>query len=110
MGGVGSFNRLVRTLYVGYGGDQAGLSADGARHLLTDTFLEWGPLEHVYVVPGKNIAFVRYKHRAYAEFAKYANSLRPNMRQFVANFHSTSSNKSHAHLRQAFLALTFLSS
>eukprot|EP00976_Prorocentrum_cordatum_P039741 807629-Prorocentrum_minimum.AAC.1 len=74
MGGVGSFNRLVRTLYVGCGGERDG-AMDAAvtatmKRLLTDTFAEFGPLEHVHVVSAKSVAFVRYAHRAYAEFAK----------------------------------------
>ena len=70
-GGVGSYIRNVRTLFVYYGG--AGeWSRDRVIALLERQFSEWGPVEDVYAVPVKCIGFVRFKFRSSAEFAKEA--------------------------------------
>ena len=70
-GGVGSFLRNTRTLYVYYGG--AGeWGRDRVLSLLEGAFAEWGPVEHVHAVPTKCIGFVRFSFRASAEFAKEA--------------------------------------
>lgn len=67
MGGVGSFSRDNRTLYVG------GLKRSGnLEQILTKHFCEWGELEYVRMIHDKSIAFVRYKLRSSAEFAKEA--------------------------------------
>jgi hypothetical protein len=68
-GGVGSFFSLSRTLYVGYGAASEKLGAK-LQDVFERVFSEWGPLEDIYVVRGKSIAFVRYVFRASAEFAK----------------------------------------
>lgn len=70
-GGVGSYIRNVRTLFVYYGG--AGeWSRDRVVALLERQFSEWGPVEDVYAVPVKCIGFVRFEFRSSAEFAKEA--------------------------------------
>ena len=70
-GGVGSYIRNVRTLFVYYGG--AGeWSRDRVIALLERQFSEWGPVEDVYAVPVKCIGFVRFEFRSSAEFAKEA--------------------------------------
>jgi hypothetical protein len=69
MGGVGSFSRENRTLYIG------GLRNARGGNIEEDVikaFAEWGDLEHVRVIGSKSIAFVRYRLRAGAEFAKEA--------------------------------------
>ena len=71
MGGVGSFFSHSRTLYVSYGAASEQLGAK-LQEAFERVFSEWGPLEDVYVVRGKSIAFVRYVFRASAEFAKEA--------------------------------------
>jgi hypothetical protein len=72
MGGVGSMMRPGRTLYVG------GLSFGArevieAEEVLSRHFCEWGPLEFVNYKHKFGCAFVRYKFRASAEFAKVIN-------------------------------------
>ena len=71
MGGVGSFFSHSRTLYVAYGAASEQLGGK-LQEAFERVFSEWGPLEDVYVVRGKSIAFVRYVFRASAEFAKEA--------------------------------------
>ena len=76
-GGVGSFARKARTLFVYYGGDSAGTidghrSKDKIQELLLSNFGEWGHVEDVHVMPTKCIAFIRFTHRTSAEFAKEA--------------------------------------
>lgn len=67
MGGVGSFSRDNKTLYV------SGLRrVPNLEDTITTHFLEWGELSYVKVVYDKAIAFVRYKLRCAAEFAKEA--------------------------------------
>jgi len=39
---------------------------------MQDNFDEWGPIERIYNVASKTIAFVQYYWRASAEFAKEA--------------------------------------
>lgn len=68
-GGVGSFFSPSRTLYVGYGGASDALGAK-LPAVVARVFGEWGPLEDVYCVRSKSIAFVRFCFRASAEFAK----------------------------------------
>jgi hypothetical protein len=69
MGGVGSFNRDNRTLYVGGLKTNAGVNLE---EQIIKHFAEWGDLEYVRVIHAKGIAFVRYRLRAAAEFAKEA--------------------------------------
>jgi hypothetical protein len=65
MGGVGSFEKECRTLYVG------GLSIrSGLEKVLKTEFEEWGELEEVKIIPRLHIAFITYKCRLNAEFAK----------------------------------------
>ncbi|KAJ3101926.1 Pre-mRNA-splicing factor [Phlyctochytrium planicorne] len=67
MGGVGSFEKDNRTLYIGHLGVVGGLEQTVYRH-----FSEWGDIEQVRVLSSKGVAFVRYRFRAAAEFAKEA--------------------------------------
>lgn len=69
MGGVGSFSRENRTLYVGGLRRVRGVDLED---LVRRNFVEWGKLESVRVIHDKSIAFVRYTLRAAAEFAKEA--------------------------------------
>jgi len=67
MGGVGSFSRDNKTLYV------SGLKRTAnLEEIVTAHFAEWGELSYVKVVWDKAIAFVRYRLRCTAEFAKEA--------------------------------------
>lgn len=71
MGGIGSFTRDCRTLFVG------SLQISNIRRLeesLLKHFGEWGEIEQLVVKPKYGCAFVRYKNRANAEFAKIAMS------------------------------------
>ncbi|EDV25509.1 Pre-mRNA-splicing factor cwc2 [Trichoplax sp. H2] len=67
MGGIGSFDKETRTLYVG------GLHhRDNQESILEEEFGEWGEIEDVRYIPKLHVAFVRYRYRLTAEFAKAA--------------------------------------
>lgn len=67
MGGVGSFMRVNRTLYVGRIHVTDDIEEVVARH-----FQEWGQIERTRVLPSRGVAFVTYVHLANSEFAKEA--------------------------------------
>ncbi|KAF2862510.1 hypothetical protein K470DRAFT_255801 [Piedraia hortae CBS 480.64] len=67
MGGVGTFLRINRTLYVGRIHVTDDIEEVVARH-----FQEWGQVERIRVLPSRGVAFVTYVHLANAEFAKEA--------------------------------------
>ena len=67
MTGVGSFEREGKNLYVG----NIANSPD-AEKIVTKHFSEWGEIESVRFLTGRGTAFVRYRYRANAEFAKEA--------------------------------------
>ena len=67
MGGVGSFLRPNRTLYVGRIHDTPDVEDVVARH-----FAEWGPVDRIRVLNGRGVAFVTYAAVASGEFAKEA--------------------------------------
>ena len=67
MGGVGSFMRVNRTLYVGRIHVTDDIEEVVARH-----FQEWGQAERIRVLPSRGVAFVTYVHLANSEFAKEA--------------------------------------
>lgn len=68
--GVGSFSaddQTARTLYVG------GISATpDLQSVVYKHFKEWGEIDNVRVLQSKGVAFVRYRNRSNAEFAKEA--------------------------------------
>jgi hypothetical protein len=67
MGGVGSFTRQNRTLYVGRIHATDDIEEVVARH-----FQEWGQVERIRVLTGRGVAFVTYSNEANAQFAKEA--------------------------------------
>ncbi|KAK0285673.1 Pre-mRNA-splicing factor [Friedmanniomyces endolithicus] len=67
MGGVGSFMRVNRTLYIGRIHVTDDIEEVVARH-----FAEWGQVERIRVLPSRGVAFVTYTHLANSEFAKEA--------------------------------------
>ncbi|WPH00901.1 Pre-mRNA-splicing factor CWC2 [Acrodontium crateriforme] len=67
MGGVGSFMRVNRTLYVGRIHVSDDIEEVVARH-----FQEWGQIDRIRVLPSRGVAFVTYTHLANSEFAKEA--------------------------------------
>ncbi|KAL2916305.1 Pre-mRNA-splicing factor [Polyrhizophydium stewartii] len=67
MGGVGSFERLNTTLYVGHVS-----IGDDMERIVRKHFSEWGEIEHINILKDKGVAFVRYVSIANAEFAKEA--------------------------------------
>ncbi|RMZ90549.1 hypothetical protein DV736_g2226, partial [Chaetothyriales sp. CBS 134916] len=67
MGGVGSFLRQNRTLYVGRIHVTDNIEEVVARH-----FAEWGAVERIRVLTGRGVAFVTYVNEANAQFAKEA--------------------------------------
>lgn len=82
MGGVGCFNEDGRTLYVGSVPEckapptqpQGGHLGDDAPTLraLDEAFGEWGEVENINYIGKKSCAFIRYRLRVNAEFAKEA--------------------------------------
>ena len=67
MGGVGSFMRQNRTLYVGRIHVTDDIEEVVARH-----FAEWGQVERTRVLTSRGVAFVTYTNEANAQFAKEA--------------------------------------
>ncbi|MBE7180377.1 MAG: hypothetical protein INR71_04050, partial [Terriglobus roseus] len=67
MGGVGSFLRQNRTLYVGRIHVTDDIEEVVARH-----FQEWGQVDRVRVLPTRGVAFVTYTNEANSQFAKEA--------------------------------------
>ncbi|KPI42589.1 Pre-mRNA-splicing factor cwc2 [Cyphellophora attinorum] len=67
MGGVGSFLRQNRTLYIGRIHVTDDIEEIVARH-----FAEWGEVERIRVLTGRGVAFVTYVNEGNAQFAKEA--------------------------------------
>ena len=67
MGGVGSFLRQNRTLYVGRIHVTDDIEEVVARH-----FAEWGEVDRIRVLTGRGVAFVTYVNEANSQFAKEA--------------------------------------
>ncbi|KAI6785081.1 Pre-mRNA-splicing factor CWC2 [Emericellopsis cladophorae] len=67
MGGVGSFMRQNRTVYVGRIHVTDDIEEIVARH-----FAEWGPIERTRVLNSRGVAFITYTNEANAQFAKEA--------------------------------------
>lgn len=67
MGGVGGFIRENRTLYVG----RIAITSD-TEDVVRRQFGQFGPLERVRILKNRGVAFVTYKTRANAEFAREA--------------------------------------
>jgi hypothetical protein len=68
MGGVGSFNRQNKTLYVG----GIRTSTPDAEAKIRAHFGQFGPIEKINIIHGRSIVFVTYNWRVSAEFAKEA--------------------------------------
>ncbi|KAH9980475.1 hypothetical protein BJV74DRAFT_887824 [Russula compacta] len=70
MGGVGTFTRQNRTLYVGR------IKETGAgpetEEVVRRHFKEWGDVEHIRVLQYRSVAFVTYVSEHHAQFAKEA--------------------------------------
>ncbi|KAK5076716.1 Pre-mRNA-splicing factor [Lithohypha guttulata] len=67
MGGVGSFMRQNRTLYIGRIHVTDDIEEIVARH-----FQEWGEIERIRVLTARGVAFVTYVNEANSQFAKEA--------------------------------------
>ena len=67
MGGVGSFMRQNRTLYVGRIHVTDDIEEIVARH-----FAEWGEVERIRVLTSRGVAFITYSNEANSQFAKEA--------------------------------------
>ena len=72
MDGVGSVMKPCRTLYVGNLSKSKYKSPQELEKALWTGFGEWGEIESVNLISRLSIAFVRYRFRASAEFAKEA--------------------------------------
>jgi len=70
MGGVGSFTRHNRTLYIG----RIKETGDGkeTEEVVVRHFKDWGPIERVRVLQHRSVAFVTYDSELSAQFAKEA--------------------------------------
>ncbi|KAF2404518.1 hypothetical protein EJ06DRAFT_503782 [Trichodelitschia bisporula] len=80
MGGVGSFMRQNRTLYVGRIHVTDDIEEIVARH-----FAEWGQVERIRVLNNRGVAFVTYSNLANSEFAKEAMAHQPLDHEEVLN-------------------------
>lgn len=67
MGGVGSFMRQNRTIYVGRIHVTDDIEEVVARH-----FAEWGQIERIRVLNTRGVGFITYSNEANAQFAKEA--------------------------------------
>lgn len=67
MGGVGSFMRQNRTLYIGRIHVTDDIEEVVARH-----FAEWGQVDRIRVLTARGVAFVTYSNEANSQFAKEA--------------------------------------
>ncbi|KAI8950788.1 RNA recognition domain-containing protein, partial [Xylaria longipes] len=67
MGGVGSFMRTNRTIYVG-----RIHVTDDIEEIVSRHFAEWGPCERIRVLSTRGVAFITYMNEANAQFAKEA--------------------------------------
>ena len=67
MGGVGSFMRQNRTLYIGRIHVTDDIEEIVARH-----FAEWGQVDRIRVLTARGVAFVTYTNEANSQFAKEA--------------------------------------
>lgn len=65
MGGVGSFMRQNRTLYVG-----RIHVTDDIEEVVSRHFAEWGQIERIRVLTSRGVAFVTYTNEANSQFAK----------------------------------------
>ncbi|KAH7647212.1 cell cycle control cwc2-related [Cryptosporidium bovis] len=74
MTGTGSFNKECKTIFLGdlYINRSKSNYLEGLNKVIKKEFSVWGPIENIRIIPSKNIAFVRFKFRASAEFAKAA--------------------------------------
>lgn len=67
MGGVGSFMRPNRTIYV-----SRICNSDDIEEVIARHFAEWGEIERIQVVNNWGFAFISYRNEANAQFAKEA--------------------------------------
>ncbi|KAI0306211.1 hypothetical protein B0F90DRAFT_1910540 [Multifurca ochricompacta] len=70
MGGVGTFTRQNRTLYVGRI-KETGVGVE-TEDVVRRHFKEWGEIEHIRVLQYRSVAFVTYVSEHHAQFAKEA--------------------------------------
>jgi len=70
MGGVGSFNRQNRTLYIGRIKETG--NGQETEEVVTRHFREWGTIERIRVLQYRSVAFVTYVSEFHAQFAKEA--------------------------------------
>ncbi|KAF8910502.1 hypothetical protein CPB84DRAFT_1672616 [Gymnopilus junonius] len=70
MGGVGSFNRQNRTLYVGRIKETG--TGPETEEVVARHFREWGTIERIRVLQYRSVAFVTYVSEFNAQFAKEA--------------------------------------
>ncbi|KDR68612.1 hypothetical protein GALMADRAFT_272533 [Galerina marginata CBS 339.88] len=68
MGGVGSFNRQNRTLYVGRIKETG--TGQETEEVVARHFREWGTIERIRVLQYRSVAFVTYVSEFHAQFAK----------------------------------------
>ena len=82
LSGIGSFNKECRTLLVSrikldltqdrFRGASTSMSTKDIVRLLYENFSPWGAVEDIYFNQGRFIAYIKFEHRYYAEFAREA--------------------------------------
>lgn len=81
MGGVGTFTKECRSLFVGDLRFNRSLQSNEAVRRIEDqlwsNFSLWGEVEKIHIVTNKALAFVRYAWRGAAEYAKVAMADQP---------------------------------
>lgn len=71
MKGVGSFSKETKAIYVSdYKLPNNNNGATQLYEVLLRHFSLWGEIEDINILPHKGYAFIKYKHRCMAEFAK----------------------------------------
>jgi len=73
MGGVGTFSKECRTLYVTDLKTVESVNANKEMmRIIYENFSPWGEIEDINYISSKAACFIRYAHRCFAEFAKEA--------------------------------------
>jgi hypothetical protein len=73
MGGVGSFTKECRTIYVTDLKTVESVNANKEMmRIIYENFSPWGEIEDINYIPSKAACFIRYAHRCFAEFGKEA--------------------------------------
>lgn len=80
LSGIGSFNKECRTLLISrikldpsqdrFRGTSTSMSVRDIVRLLYENFSPWGEIDDIYFNQGRFIAYIKFAHRFYSEFAR----------------------------------------